>query len=158
MASRPTAQQHRLTAERAMDATLWDEAAREYEAALSLVAAGEAAGEDEAALLTALGACYWNLAEARTAWRTLRRAISLCRDRGDGAGMARATVEILRIWGPPERHRAMADEALAALGDGDPYLRALLLLRREWHEQNSAAFAEVMAIAREHGFQDLLTI
>jgi tetratricopeptide (TPR) repeat protein len=153
-----TAEQHRIAAERAREATLWDDAAREYEAALSLVAAGEGPGEDEAALLTALGACYWNLAEARTAWRTLRRAISLCRDRGDGVAMARATVEILRIWGPPERHRAMADEALAALGNGDPYLRALLLLRREWHEPNSPALAETMAIAREHGFEDLLTI
>jgi len=52
-----------------MEATRWDEAAREYEAALSLVTAGEGPGEDEAALLTALGACYWNLSEARTAWR-----------------------------------------------------------------------------------------
>lgn len=89
--------QHRIAAERASAATLWDDAVREYEAALSLVAAGDAAGEDKAARLTALGSCYWNLAEARTAWRTLRRAISLCRDRGDGAGMARATVEIVRI-------------------------------------------------------------
>lgn len=45
------ARQHRIAAERAAAATLWDEAVREYEAALSLVAAGEAAGEDEAALL-----------------------------------------------------------------------------------------------------------
>ncbi len=142
-----------------MEATRWDDATREYEAALSLAAAGDAGGEDEAALLTALGACYWNLGEARTAWRTLRRAIALCRDRGDGAGMARATVEILRIWGPPERHRAMADEALAALGNDDPYLRAMLLLRRTWYDDDDfdVVFAEVMAIAEEHGFEDILT-
>ena len=140
-----------------MDATLWDEAAREYEAALSLIAAG--AGEDEGALLTALGACYWNLSEARTAWRTLRRAITLCRDRGDGAGMARATAEILRIWGPPHRHLAMADEALAALGDADPYLRALLLLRRSrYNDAEDPQFNEAMALAEQHQFEDLLTV
>ena len=150
--------QHRLAAEGAMDATLWDEAAREYEAALSLIAAGEGAGEDEGALLTALGACYWNLSEARTAWRTLRRAIALYRDRGDGVGMARATTEILRIWGPPDRHRAMADEALAALGDADPYLRALLLLRRSWHDDDDPELQEVLRLAEQHGFEDLLTI
>jgi tetratricopeptide (TPR) repeat protein len=162
MTAELTAQQHRIAAERAMEATLWDDAAREYEAALSLVAAEEGAGEDEAALLTALGACYWNLAEARTAWRTLRRAIALCRDRGDGAGMARATVEILRIWGPPERHRAMADEALAALGAGDPYLRAQLLVRRRtWYHSDDDlddAFREAITLAEQHGFEDLLTM
>src|SRR5690242_20104248 len=107
-----TARQHRLDAERAADETLWDDAVREYEACLSIVGAGDAPDEDEAALLTALGSCYWNLSEARTAWRTLRRAIALYRERGDGVGLARATVEILRIWGPPDRQRAMAEEAL----------------------------------------------
>ena len=141
-----------------MDATLWDEAAREYEAALSLIAAGAGAGEDEGALLTALGACYWNLSEARTAWRTLRRAIALYRDRGDGIGMARATAEILRIWGPPDRHRAMAEEALAALGGADPYLRVLLLLRRTWHDDDDPELQEVLRLAERHGFQDILTI
>ena len=151
--------QHTKAAERAYNATLWQDAVPEFEAALSLIAAGDAPPDDEAPLLTQLGTCYWNQAEARTAWRTLRRAIGLCRDRGDGVGMARATVEILRIWGPPERHKAMADEALEALGDADAYLRANLLLRRTWYfegEEFERAFAEAMVIADEHNFEDLL--
>src|SRR5690348_4768572 len=138
MTSEPAtaAKDHRLQAERFAEATLWDDAVREYEAALSIVSSGGAPDEDEAALLTALGSCYWNLSEARTAWRTLRRAITLYRERRDGVGVARATVEILRIWGPPDRQRAMTEEALEALGDADPYLRARLLLRLRWHDDD----------------------
>jgi len=154
-----TAAEHRTAATQAMQATRWDDAVREYEAALSLVASGDGPDEDEVALLTELGTCYWNLAEARTSWRTLRRAISLARDREDGLAMARATVEILRIWGPPERHRAMAAEALDALGDADPYLRALLLLRNSrYGERDDPGRAEALAIADEHGFEDLQTL
>ncbi len=153
-----TAREHRAAGERAEEATLWHEAVPAYETALSLVANGDAPEEDEGVLLTALGRCYWNLSEARTAWRTLRRAITLCSTRGDATGMARATVEVLRIWGPPERHKAMAEEALEALGpDGDPYLRAQLLMRLRWFEDDfMAKFNESMAIAEEHGFEDLL--
>lgn len=85
----------------------------------------------------------------RPAWRSLRRAIALAHDAGDGIGQARATVEILRIWGPPDKQREMADEALAALGDRDPHLRALLLLRsRRW--------SEAFVIAEARGFEDIL--
>jgi tetratricopeptide (TPR) repeat protein len=164
-----TAALHRVAGDQAANETRWDEAVREYEAALSLVAAGEvgddasshddASSLDEVALLTALGMCYWNLAEARTAWRTLRRAIALARERGDGVAMARATVEILRIWGPPERHREMADDALGLLGGDDPYLRALLLLRKSrYSERDDPGFAEALAIAEEHGFEDVLAV
>jgi len=150
--------EHCEAAWRAYDATLWQDAVPELEAALSLIAAGDAPADGEAALLTQLGACYWNLAEARTAWRTLRRAIALCRERGDNVGMARATMEILRIWGPPDRHRAMAEEALAALGAADPYLRANLILRRVWYDDDdfNEVFAEAMAIAERYNFEDLL--
>src|SRR5437763_3435901 len=152
-----TAREHRLTAARAAEATLWADAIREYEACLSIVSSGEAPGEDEAALLTALGSCYWNLSEARTAWRTLRRAIALYRDRGDVVGLARATVESLRIWGPPDRKRAMTEEAFEALGDADPYLKARLLLRLRWFdEDNAKKFEQARAIADDHGFADIL--
>ncbi|MEX2247326.1 MAG: hypothetical protein WEC75_11645 [Dehalococcoidia bacterium] len=147
--ARRTLDERRAAAERAEAATLWEDAAREYEACLSLMAGGED-GEAEAGLLTALGRCYWYDGQARPAWRTLRRAIGLCRERGDGVGMAAATWEILRIWGPPDRQRAMADEALEALGDADPHLRALLLL-------GSRRMEEAIAIGEAHQFPDLLT-
>jgi tetratricopeptide (TPR) repeat protein len=158
---REAAERHRLAAQRAEEATLWDEAAREYEAGLSLVSASDGGlGQDEAALLTSLGSCYWNLSEARTAWRTLRRAIALYQERGDGAGMARATLEVLRIWGPPDRQRAMAQEALDALGpDGDPHLRARLLLRLRWSDEDpQPRLDEAMALAERHSFDDVLAV
>ena len=149
---------HRLAAEAAEAATHWQVAVDHYEAVLGLIQqAPDAGSPDEAAVLTALGRCYWNLSEARTAWRTLRRAISLYQDRADGVGQARAAVEILRIWGPPDRHRVLAEEALQALGDADPYLRARLLLSLRWFDEDTEAkFDEAMEIAERHGFKDLL--
>ncbi len=136
-------------AEEAEQATLWADAARLYEEALTLLAGGDAA--DEAALLTALGRCYWNMSDVRASWRTLRRAMSMYQDRGDGVGLARATIEIGRIWGPPEKQRAMAEEALEALGEQDLRMRALLLIRLDRMD-------EAMRIADEHGFRDLQAV
>jgi len=142
-----------VAAARAAEAeTLWEEAARLYEQALALLPdAGGADDGDEARLLTSLGACYWNMSDARAAWRTLRRAMSLYQQRGDGVGLARATVEILRIWGPPERQRAMAEAALDALAGDEPRLRAELLLRMRRVD-------EALAIADAHGYEDMQTL
>ena len=152
--------------------TRWQDAAAAYEQCLSLMADApaegspgrEAGGGDEAALLTALGRCYWNLSEARTAWRFLRRAISLYQQLGDAAGQSRETIEITRIWGPQERHKAMAQDALdalAAAGADEPYLRARLLLRMRWFDDDAdpgsgAKFEEAMAIGERYGFEDVL--
>jgi len=135
------------TAREAEAATLWSDAIAHHEAALTQLPPSA----DEAALLTALGAAYWNLSEARIAWRTLRRAIALYSERGDGRGVATATLAILRIWGPPERQRAMAEAALDALGDADPHLRAWLLARI-WRLE------EAWRLADEHGFDDVRII
>jgi hypothetical protein len=114
------ARRHLAAGDAAFDATLWDEALPAYEAALALASEHEAAaGVDEAALLVRVGSCCWGMSQARTAWRSLRQAMALYRDRGDGMGFARATVEVLRIWGPWERQRAMADEALDMLASLD---------------------------------------
>ena len=146
----------RAAADAAYEATRWDDAVRDYEACLSLLPASPGhAPLDEAALLTRVGSCYWNMSEARTAWRTLRRAMSIFRDAGDATGFARATVEVLRIWGPWERQRAMADEALGMLGDGDSYLRARLLLATSWRGRDER-WKEAIAIAERHGFEEIL--
>ena len=160
MSGREEAERHRLAAEAAESATQWREAVDDYEACLSIMSQSQdAAGQDEATLLTGLGRCYWNLSEARTAWRTLRRAISICKERDDGVGQARATVEILHIWGPPERHKMMAEEALAALGDGDAYLQARLLLElgRPQHDARFN-FDRAIELAEQHDFQDILAV
>jgi tetratricopeptide (TPR) repeat protein len=140
----------RLEAERAEQATLWHEAARLYEECLSLVSDSDIhTDEDEAALLTGLGRCYWLQAEARAAWRTLMRAMAAYRQRGDGVGHAAAAAELMRIWGPRDRKRMIADEALEALGDRDPHLQALLLLQTD-------RWDEAMEIAGAHNDEDIL--
>jgi tetratricopeptide (TPR) repeat protein len=128
----------------------WPEAIRLYEEALSsLPREGDAWPAAEVDLLIALGRCYWRNAEARPAWRTLMRAITSCKQRGDTAAQARATTEILQIWGPSERHKMLADDALAALGESEPHLRARLLGQTDRDE-------EAFVIAENHGYEDVL--
>jgi hypothetical protein len=141
----------RVDGERNERATLWPDAARAYEEALSLIGASPDSASDEAALMTALGRCYWRDGQARPAWRTLRRAIALYRELGDAPGMGRATAELMAIWGPPDRQRAMAQEALDALGDSEPHLRAWLFVWTRRHE-------EALALADEYGFEDILPV
>ncbi len=136
----------RAEAERAEAATLWDEAATLYERCLS---EGEHAPVEQAELLFAVGRCYRNLAEARTAWRSLMRAITLFREAGDTTSMAAATVEALRIWAPPERQRALAEQALVELGPGQSRSHVFLLFSLERD-------AEAREMARRQGYADIL--
>lgn len=146
-----TEQDDSVAAARAAEASYdWPEAIRLYEEALSsLTREGDAWPAVEAELLTALGRSYWRNAEARPAWRTLMRAIASCKQRSDAAAHARATLEILKIWGPWERHRMMAEDALAALGESEPYLRARML----WMIDRGD---EALKLAEEHGYEDVL--
>lgn len=137
----------RSDAERAEQATLWDEAAALYERCLS--EGDDLAPVEQSPLLFALGRCYRNLGEARNAWRNLMRAIALFRDAGDAPSMAAATAEALRIWAPQERQRALAQDALSMLGPGDSRERISMLfaLDRE---------AEAKAMAERQGYADVL--
>jgi tetratricopeptide (TPR) repeat protein len=151
---------HRAAADAAFAATQWQDAVAEYEAALSLATAEGNPALDEAEILTRLGSAYWSMSEARTGWRTLRRAMSLYRDRGDALGFARATVEVLRIWGPWERQLAMSNEALEMLGGDDldaerAYLRARLLMATSWRGRDER-WNEAIAIGEKHGFADIV--
>jgi tetratricopeptide (TPR) repeat protein len=128
----------------------WPAATAAYEDALSsLDRSDEAWPAREAELLTGLGRSYWRNAEVRPAWRTLMRAITSCKQRADAPAQARATLEVLRIWGPWERHKMLAEDALDALGDSEPYLRARLL----WDVDRAG---EAFAIAEQHGYDDVL--
>jgi hypothetical protein len=133
-----------LAAEQAERTTAWEEAARHYERCLTLVGelegrgAGDAAQptEGEAALLLALGRCWRNAGEHRAAWRSLMRAIELYHARDDGVGHARATLEALEIFAPPQRQAELVRAALRGLGEDDaaPQLagRLLALLLDPW--------------------------
>ena len=105
----------------------WHEAARRYEACLTVIAETDSAlDEDEAALLTALGTSHRNAGAPRDAWRSLMRARTFYQQRGDGAGLARATLEALQVIAPPDRQIAIVQEALEAIGEDEPYLEAML--------------------------------
>jgi tetratricopeptide (TPR) repeat protein len=124
-------------------ATDWPRAAEAYERALSLVDASDTTHQAE--LLTALGRCYRYMAEARPAWRSFMRAITLYREADNAAGVAQATDEALWVWCPPERRRQLAEDALATLPHGvRDDLRASLLLRLERRDE-----AEELAAAHD---------
>jgi class 3 adenylate cyclase len=142
----------------------WDVAARHYESCLALVSeAADALGEDEAALLTRLGICSRNDGEWRAGWRSLMRAVSIYRERGDAPGVARVTLEALLIDAPYPRLFALIQDALAALGEGDPYLQARLLGRLTSpefaalgdQETGRAAAQRAAELADTHGFEDV---
>jgi tetratricopeptide (TPR) repeat protein len=140
----------------------WGEAARQYERCLTLVTEAEdRLGEDEAALLTALGRCARDDGQARPAWRALMRALTLYRQRGDGMGFARAYLEADLVQAPVERLFPLLMEAIDLLGAGDPYLEARLLSRvlfmggSPGKEKIQAARRRASELVAAHGFEDV---
>jgi class 3 adenylate cyclase len=133
----------KLAAEQAEAATAWAEAARHYESCLSLITASdEDLGEDEAALLVALGRCLRYDARSQAAWLVLMRATTIYRERGDGAGMARAALEASAsavLAAAREQFVTLAEQALNVLGDSDPRLRAHLLFMRAGDDFDDAS-------------------
>jgi class 3 adenylate cyclase len=118
----------KLAAQQAEAQSAWDAAARHYEHCLTYVSEAEDnLGEDEAALLMSLGICARNDGAYRAGWRAQMRAITVYRQRGDGAGVARGALEAQLIDAPPERHIGIMNEALAGLREGDAHLEARLL-------------------------------
>ncbi len=153
----------KLAAEQAEAQTAWDEAARHYEACLSLVTA-EGASEksleaDEAALLKSLGRCQVNAGVFRPAWRSLMRAITLCRERGDWSGAAEAALLSERVPAPGPRHVEVVTAALDAPGERDPHAEALLYASRANHGvfslERDQDIAQAALLADAHGFTDV---
>jgi tetratricopeptide (TPR) repeat protein len=154
----------KLAAAQAEAQFAWDEAVRHYEQVLTLISSAEdALGEDEAALLMALGRCARNDGSERVASRALLRAIDQYEARGDGVGMAQATLEAPPIVAPPERVARLAQAAVEALGDREPYLEAQLLAALLSFPLADQLDAAEEARARErlrdliaaHGFDDV---
>ncbi|MGI8926622.1 MAG: protein kinase domain-containing protein, partial [Tepidiformaceae bacterium] len=149
----------KLAAQQADAQTAWDEAAKWYERVLSLVTqSDDGPGEDEAELLMALGVCQQNDLQNRAAFRNLMRAITLYRERNDGAGVARAAVEALSVFMRPERQRLIVHDALAQLGGADPYLEARLLIQLpEFRDglREIPAEARIREIVNQHHFPEI---
>ncbi|MCH8228579.1 MAG: VWA domain-containing protein, partial [Proteobacteria bacterium] len=151
------AQQDKQEQQQAEQQAAGDVAARHYENCLTLVSeADDMLGEDEAGLLTELAQCWQKSAEFRQAWRCLTRAINLYRERGDGVGMARATLAA-RMQATPEQERAQREAALVSLADDDPHTRALLLVpeRVDFSESAERDAARAAKLARTHEFADV---
>jgi class 3 adenylate cyclase len=150
----------KLAAQQAEAQFAWDQAAKHYEACLSLVSEAEGApADDESTLLTALGTCARNAGDYRAAWRALMRAIAVYRESGDAPGQARATLEALRINSPPGRQVELARDALAALRGDEPHLEAQLLATMSMVGRFTAEASEAGEQARylvnKHGFKDV---
>ena len=154
----------KLAAQQAEAQFAWDEAAKHYEDCLTLVSEAEdGLGEDEAALLTALGTCARNAGEYRASWRSLMRAITVNRERGEATGIARATLEALKIDAPPGRHAQLATDALEAIGDTEPYLEAQLLAAmcmphlasQRGPDEAGRDRRRAEELAQAHGFEDV---
>lgn len=147
----------KLAARQAEAQTEWREAAKWYERAITLVTETEGGfGEDEAELLVALGTCQRNDLQWRAAWRNLTRAIALYRERGDGVGLARATIEATAMGHAPGRRNALLDEALTVLAGADSNLEAqLLLLEGFMGVCEQPTLLRVKEILRDHDFADI---
>ena len=149
-------------ARRAEARSLWKEPASHYGACLI---AWEAESRpqilDEFELRLARGVCLRNAADWRPAWRELRRAFDLGAERGSGVQMARGALELTEMNAPYQRTSAVAEQALTALGDGDPVLRARLLAWfSEWEhgERGRTRAAEALWLADEHGVDNVLAL
>ncbi len=118
-----------LAAHQAEAQTAWDDAANWYGRALTLITSAEdGLGEDEAAYLTDLGRCQRHAGDLRASFRSLMRAVTLYRAKGDTVGAARSALEAARVPMTPERLRSVIEPALAGLPDTEPRLRANLLM------------------------------
>ncbi|MEO5974960.1 MAG: protein kinase [Ilumatobacteraceae bacterium] len=152
----------RLAADAAAAQYAWNEAARHYENCLSLITATQdALGQDEAALLVNLGICRREDLDWEVALRCLMRAISIFESRGDAINIARATLEAQLIPTVPTRKLQLVENALVLLGDQDPYLEAMLLLRQLGSigedlslDRRDAIRKRAEEIIEEHGLED----
>ncbi|MEX2228650.1 MAG: tetratricopeptide repeat protein, partial [Dehalococcoidia bacterium] len=146
----------------------WDQAARHYEQALALLAGDS---EDDAVLLTAAGRCYQYGGDLRSAWPVLSRAIEIFQARGDGIGLAHATLLALDqpVLGADPLTSYPGGEtirlpALELLGDRDLHLRARLLVPPMQGppgasippERETAERTEAASLATRHGFEDVV--
>jgi class 3 adenylate cyclase len=148
----------KLAAEAAEKQSAWAEAARWYEAALSVITAAADGGTlVEAELLAALGRCDANDDRIREAFRELMRAIGLFRQLGAPLQAASTALVSLVIPMPAERLSAVRAQALGDVGDADPHLRAQLLTRyRLPHDEDyDRDFAEAERLAGGRDWSDV---
>jgi DNA-binding SARP family transcriptional activator len=124
----------RRAAARATAQLAYEDAAEHCARALELLEPdADPQGSDRCELLLALGEARLRTGEAEAARRAFDAAADVARLRGDGGALARAALGYcglgVTIIDVDERAVALLDEALAAVADRDPALRARLLAR-----------------------------
>ena len=149
----------RLRAARRFETSeLWQQAAGSYGECLSLVEQRDSSQPDALDLNLAQGCCLRNVGEWRPAWQALARAFDEARERRSGTAMARVALEISEMSVPMQRVLPLIDEALAAIGDEDPPLRARLIaarLSRDNGVDDARHADEAASIARELELDDV---
>jgi hypothetical protein len=152
----------RAAAAVALDALAFEEAARHLTLALE-----QLGGEDDElrlALLLALGDAHARAGAGGTARGTFDRARELAVARGDAAALAQAALGLggvgVTLLAVDDAIVARLEEALAALGDREPHLRARLLARlgtelyyadAEGRARGEACSAQAVELARATG-------
>jgi tetratricopeptide (TPR) repeat protein len=141
----------------------YEEAARLYEVALDALEQTGADGEHRCALLLACGDAQIKAGESIAARATFRRAADGARALGSAKLLSQSALgygQAGQMAGGvvDETVVALIDESLAAVGDGDPPLRARLLARlamelsfSEQRERRDELSTEAVAIAEKAG-------
>jgi DNA-binding winged helix-turn-helix (wHTH) protein/tetratricopeptide (TPR) repeat protein len=155
--------------EQALELLAWEEGVAHYERALQVDALAVPSEDARRGKLTVgLGQALWRSGDYGRAGQVFGRAIDQAHNSGDGNLLARATLG-MGGWpkfrfdevpgGPADQHRALLEEALSRVGEGETALRALLLsqladqtsmeMRRSYSEQ-------AVGLARKSGDADAL--
>ncbi|MDA1010445.1 MAG: hypothetical protein O2888_03105, partial [Chloroflexi bacterium] len=150
----------RLRAARSFEASEhWQKAAACYGECLSLIEQGDSSQPGAPELHLAQGRCLRNVGEWRLAWLALTHAFDGAREDRSAGAMAQVALEISEMSISVQRVLPRLDEALAALGDENPPLRARLIAARLMRADGAddARLAEEAArIAREHELEDVV--
>ncbi len=140
----------------------WEEAIREYERALHALRPAASDDPRRMQILLELGDAQCRLGDLASSKETCLRALALARKTGAAVALARAVLGfcgefVLFILYDDARVRLL-EEALAALGDEEPALRARVLARlaREYRytnevERGRARYEEAVRVARRSG-------
>jgi class 3 adenylate cyclase len=148
----------RLAAEQAERQAAWGEAARQYEACLTLLAETESdINGDEAGLYFAAGRCHRYAYAHRDAWRRFMRARDLYDEAGNAPAVADVVLESLSVFGGRDRKLILAADALSKLGDDDPHRQGKLLgfLANQGSDSRDEYRPHALEIAERHGFSDV---
>jgi tetratricopeptide (TPR) repeat protein len=121
------------SARRAAEGFAWEEAIRQYERVLAVLQPSSAEDPRRMQILLELGDAHWRTGDAARGKDTCLRAVALARRSGAAVELARGALgfcgEFAPVMSYDDARACLLEEALAALGDAAPALRARVLAR-----------------------------